>query len=249
MLEQELTSIGLNEKEAKIYLASLELGQSTVQSIAVKAAINRATTYFVIDGLMQRGLMSSFHKGKKQYFIAADPERLIEILEQEKEEIEKKKDAFKKIIPQLQSLNNKDKGRPVVRYYEGKDGIYAMVDEFLKVKKGTVYFAYSVDAVDKIFSSEDRIKWRDNRVKRDIDAKAIYTYKMGQLNDVPRSEGIKVPFEKFPITGDIAIYENKIRLASLGDRISGIIIEDEEIAKSLKAVFDLAWEAAQKYKK
>src|SRR6266702_4120523 len=144
MLEQELIAIGLNEKEAKVYLSALELGQSTVQQIAQKAAVNRATAYFIIDALMQRGLVSSFYKGKKQYFIASDPERLIEILEQKKENIEKKKENLKKLLPQLQSLNNKQGDKPLVRYYEGKEGIASMVDEVLKASTGTVYMAYSV---------------------------------------------------------------------------------------------------------
>lgn len=249
MLEQELISIGLNEKEAKIYLSSLELGQSTVQSIAVKAAINRATTYFVIDGLMQKGLVSSFHKGKKQYFIAADPESLLEILEQEKEGVEKKQENLKKFLPQLRSINNKQKKGPIVRYYEGKEGIAAMVDEFFNTEKVSVDMIYSVDAVNKVFTEKDRARWREKRVKKDIDTKVIYTFKEGELSNLPKSKSIKIPFEKFPITCDIAIYNDKIRLASLGDRLSGIIIEDKELAESLKAVFGLAWEAAEKYKK
>ena len=68
MLERELMEIGLNEKEVKVYLASLELGQSAVQAIANKSGVNRATTYFVIEGLTTKGLISSFHQGKKQFF-------------------------------------------------------------------------------------------------------------------------------------------------------------------------------------
>jgi sugar-specific transcriptional regulator TrmB len=249
MLEQELISIGLNEKEARIYLSSLELGQSTVQNIAIKSAINRATTYFIIDSLMQRGLMSSFHKGKKQYFIASDPDNLIEILEKEKENIENKKENLKKLLPQLQSLNNKQQNRPIVKYYEGKDGITAMVDEFLKTEKVSVNMAYSVNAVNNLFSEKERLRWRKNRIERDIDTKVLYTYKEGELPEIAKSNRIKIPFEKFPVTCDIAIYDNKIRLASLGKRLSGIIIEDEEIARSLKAIFDLAWEGAKQYKK
>ncbi|MBI4708813.1 MAG: hypothetical protein HY764_01255 [Candidatus Portnoybacteria bacterium] len=87
-----------------MYLASLELGQSTVQEIAKKAGINRPTSYFIIDGLIKKGLMSSFHKGKKQYFVAADPDNLEEILEKEKVNIDEKKKVLGKILPQLQSL-------------------------------------------------------------------------------------------------------------------------------------------------
>lgn len=248
MLERDLIEIGLNEKEAKIYLASLELGQSTVQDIAKKAGVNRATTYFVIEGLMKMGLMSSFHKGKKQYFVAADPDRLIEVLEQEKNTIEKRESSLKKLLPQLQSLNNKQKNRPVVRYFEGKEGIAAMVDEFLKTKELTINMAYSVDAVEKIFDEKERLKWRSKRLDRNIKTKVIYTYEKGTLPEIPNSDRRKVPLDKFPINCDIAIYGDKVRIASLGNRLTGIIIEDKEIASSLKAILDLAWEAADKYK-
>jgi HTH-type transcriptional regulator, sugar sensing transcriptional regulator len=247
MLEKELIEIGLNEKEAKVYLSCLELGQTTVQNIARKALINRATAYFIIDGLMQRGLMSSFHKGKKQYFIASDPERLIEILEQEKENIEKKKQDLQKLLPQLQSLNNKQQGRPVVKYYEGKEGIFAMVEEVSSPMKKTVRMAYSKDALGSVFSPSDLEKMRNKRKKHDVKTKVIYTYKDGFLESTPDGQRRKIPLDKFPITSDIAVYDDKIRLASFGKRLVGIIIEDEEMTKSMRAVLDLAWEAAEKY--
>ncbi|HEX8974113.1 MAG TPA: helix-turn-helix domain-containing protein [Patescibacteria group bacterium] len=250
MLERELIEIGLNEKEAKVYLSALELGQSAVQQIALKAGVNRATAYFVIDGLMQRGLMSSFHKGKKQYFIAADPEQLVEILEKEKEELEKKKDNLKKLLPQLKSLNNKQQGRPVVKYYEGKEGIKTMLDEFLKsASSGTSYMAYSVDAINKFFQDKEVASWRSTRAKKGIKTRSIYTYKEGVRESTPDSQRRKVPFDKFPIACDIAVYDDKVRIASLGDRLNGVIIEDKEIAASLKALLDLAWEGAEKYEK
>lgn len=249
MLEKDLQDIGLNEKEAKIYLASLELGQSTVQDIAKKAGVNRATTYFVIEALMKMGLMSSFHKGKKQYFVAADPDRLAEILEQEKNIIERREENLKKLLPQLESFQIKHKG-PVVKYYEGKDGIKSMLDEILKASsKETVNMAYSVDALNKFFSNEEMAKWRNERMKKKIKTKSIYTYKEGQRESTIDSQRRKIPIDKFPITSDIAVYDDKIRIASLSERLVGIIIEDKEIAKSIRAILDLAWEAAEKYQK
>jgi len=247
MLEKELQEIGLNEKEAKVYLASLELGQSTVQDIAKKAGVNRATAYFIIDALMKMGLMSSFHKGKKQYFVAADPDRLVEILEQEKNTIEKRKGNLQKLLPQLQSLT-KQTGKPVVKYYEGKEGIKSMVEEILKASiKEIVSMAYSVDEINKFFSQEEVNKWRIKRMQRNIKTRSIYTYKEGMRESTTDSQRRKVPFEKFPISCDIAVYDNKVRIASFSERLVGVIIEDKEIAKSLKAILDLAWEAAEKY--
>ena len=247
MLEKELQEIGLNEKEAKVYLASLELGQSTVQDIAQKAGINRPTTYFIIDNLMKRGLVSSFHQGKKQFFVAADPDKLIDIAEQEKQRIVKREGLLEKLLPQLRSINNKLTSKPVVKYYEGREGILTMLDEFITSKEGVASMAYSVDAVNKNFTQEERSSQRGKRIDRKIKTKVIYTYKDGVLKNTPDGERRKVPIDKFPISFDFAVYENKIRIASFGDRLVGIIIEDKEMADSFKALLDLAWEGAGKY--
>ncbi len=248
MLERDLIGIGLNKKEAKIYLASLELGQSTVQDIAKKSDINRATAYFVIETLMKSGLMSSFYKGKKQYFVAADPDRLMEVLEQEKNTIEKREESLKKLLPQLQSIKLKHKG-PVVKYYEGKEGIRTMIEELVKKSMGDVMMAYSVDAVNNIFSEKERKTSREKRIRKGLKTNVIYTYRDGVLENTPDGERRKIPTEKFPLTCDVAIYDDYIRIASLGEKLVGIVIEDKDITNSLRSVFKLAWEAAEKYQK
>lgn len=244
MLEKDLEDIGLNEKEAKLYIASLELGQSTVQEIAKKAGVNRATSYFVIEALMEMGLMSSFTKGKKQYFLASDPEKLVEIAEQEKDKIVKRTEKIKKILPQLQSHNNKKSDKPVVRYFEGKEGIMTMASEVIKSVSGQMNIAFSEDVLNNFFTEAERKKMREQRLDKSIQAKVIYTFKDGVLESKEKSEIRKVSFDKYPITCDVAVYDDKVRIASFQDRVVGIIIEDKEIARTLKAIMDLAWEAA-----
>ena len=59
---QDLQQIGLTEKEAKVYLAALELGEKAVQVIAQKAGVNRATTYFILESLIEKGLQRAINK-------------------------------------------------------------------------------------------------------------------------------------------------------------------------------------------
>ena len=84
MLEKELQQLGLSDKEAKTYLASLELGPVSVQEIAKKSGLKRPTVYFAIEQLIKMGLMSSFEKGKKRYFSAESPERLVSLITAQK---------------------------------------------------------------------------------------------------------------------------------------------------------------------
>lgn len=241
-LEKQLETIGLQEKEAKVYLATLELGQATVQQIATKADIKRPTTYFIIEGLMVRGLVASFIRGKRQYFVAENPERLLALLDEERQAIDSREERLKTFLPQLKSLNNRHLGKPVVKYYEGKEGIVAMVHEHTKRSSGqSLYAAYSRDAVEGGLGVDVLQKMREDRAKHKITARRIYTYSKGDMPGITAMEAHRLSEEEFPVTCDIAIYEDMVRVASFKDRMIGVVIEDKEIARSFRAIYDLAW--------
>ena len=129
-LEFKLKELGLAEKEAKVFLASLELGSSAVQEIAKKAEINRATTYVIIEKLMKKGLMSSVEKGKKTFFQTEDPKRLLKLLEEQEESLKRKEEEFKKYLPELETLFNIAEEKPKVRFFEGKEGLIAIREDY-----------------------------------------------------------------------------------------------------------------------
>ena len=104
MLDKELQKLGLSDKEAKVYLSSLELGPSPVQVIAQKAGVNRATTYVMIESLIGRGLMSSFEKGKKRFFTAESPDQLMTLLKKEEAEVGTKIKQLGDMIPELKMI-------------------------------------------------------------------------------------------------------------------------------------------------
>ena len=84
---EELMKYGLSEKEAKVYLALLKLGPSTVNDIAEKADLVRTTTYDVLKKLKEEGVVGSMNYNKIIYFEAAIPEKLIQILDERKKHI------------------------------------------------------------------------------------------------------------------------------------------------------------------
>lgn len=242
MIEKDLQEIGLQEKEAKVYLASLELGQATVQQIAAKADIKRPTTYFIIEGLMSRGLVSSFYQGKKQYFIAENPERLMEMLQRQKQEISLREERFKTLLPQLSSINNRHKDKPVVKYYEGKEGIVSMVSEHVKTSRGQeICSFYSRDAVESMVDSKELQQMVKDRLNQNIKARALYTWSKGELPAVSNTERVRLNEEELPINCDVAIFDDKVRIASFKDRVVGVVIEDKEIARAFKALYEMAW--------
>lgn len=249
-LIHELTNIGLSDKEAKVYLAALELSQASVQDIAKKSAVNRATTYVILDSLIQSGLVSTFAKAKKTFYVAESPEMIVSILEVQKKEIDEKQKHIKGLIPQLKSIYNRQENKPVVRFFEGKKGLLSMVEEQMASKDNLIRFIYSVDDVKRIFTDKERDLVYEDRIQKNSKSKAIYNFKKGVLPTKTKyDDRVKVDEKKYPMKSDIALFDNKVRLASLGKKLNGVIIEDEDIYQTLVSLFDLAWEAANRENK
>jgi HTH-type transcriptional regulator, sugar sensing transcriptional regulator len=241
---RELANLGLSEKEAKVYLAALELGKSPVQKISQKAGVNRATTYVIIEGMMKKGLMSSYHEDKKQFFFAEAPEKLKILFKDQELALKRKEEYLEKLLPELKALNVEKEGRPTVRYFEGKEGMRAMSEEFFLAKhKGEARMMYSFDLLSNVFSKDEIAGMRKKRQLRKVQVRSIINDEFNGLKS--DATNITIPFRKYPITSDIALFGDKVRIATQKGNLVGLIIENKEISDTLKIIFDLAWEYAK----
>ncbi|MFC1678389.1 TrmB family transcriptional regulator [Patescibacteria group bacterium] len=245
---RELEYLGLSEKEAKVYLAALELGKSPVQKIAQKAGVNRATTYVIIEGLMKKGLISSIQKDKKQLFNAEAPEKLNLLFREQVMAIQRKQEYLDKLLPDLRSLKASDKDKPSVRYFEGRDGMRVIAEEIFNTKHDDdVRMIYSYDLLLKMFTEEEIAEMRKKRQNKHIPAKIITNDDQNRLKT--DAEVLRILTKEYGICSDIAIYGNKTRMITQKSNPAGLIIENKEISKTLKILFDIAWEYLKLKKK
>jgi HTH-type transcriptional regulator, sugar sensing transcriptional regulator len=246
-LSKELQKIGLTEKESKVYLSVLELGEDSVQNIANKSKVNRATTYTILSSLVKKGLCSIYEKAGKTFYIANAPEFLTSLFELQKQEIEERKNSFEKLLPHLQTIHNRKGGKPTIKFFEGRQGLLKCMEEFLdgyEKSNEQVKMAYSKDLLDKLIDPIDRLKFRDIRIKYKVKSKVLYNFKDGKLKDTSDGKRKKVSDKKYPITADFAVYGDRVRIASMGKSVSAVLITDKEVAKTLKTIFELAWKGA-----
>jgi HTH-type transcriptional regulator, sugar sensing transcriptional regulator len=240
----ELKNIGLSDNEAKVYLAMLELGPAPVLEIAAKAGINRPTAYFQIETLKKMGLVSSQNKGNKQLFVAESPDQLEFIINRETKVIEQKKAELSKVLPELKTLYNLAEDKPIVRFFEGLDGLIKMQDEFLKSKPKEILAITSADDVFKVFPKQLET-YTPERVKRKIHSRGIYTSSKGDFLKATDKQMLRqtkyVKAEDLPFHADITIFGNSVAIASLRGKLSGTIIEDKGIADSFKSLFEFNW--------
>ncbi len=244
----ELKNVGLSDKEAKVYLAMLELGPASVLEIAAKAGINRPTAYVQIESLKKIGLVSSQTKGKKQLFIAESPSQLEHILDIRNKELEQQKQELRSILPELGTIFRLGDEKPLVRYFEGKEGLLRMQEEFLKIKTREILGIFSMDAVYNLFP-EHSDDYSARRIKKGIASKIIYTSEKGPTlaaNDTQTLRKAKfLSPQKMPFTADITVFDNSIAISSLKGKIGGTIITNTEVANSFKTLFQLVWNSLE----
>lgn len=244
MLEQ-LKYLGLSENEAKIYMAMLELGPSVMVEIAKKAQVNRPTAYVQIESLKKKGLVSTQVKMKKQLFIAESPDKLEILIDSELKTVENKKNELNNYLPELLSIFNTSGQRPNVKFFEGREGVLALLKEFLKTDATTIYGITSLDNVFEIFPEFENTYIR-KRVQKKIPSKTIYTSKKGPVlkesDESSLRESKYIEPDKLPLGIDVTIFKDKVAIIALKGKISGTLIEHKEVADSFRAIFELVWE-------
>jgi HTH-type transcriptional regulator, sugar sensing transcriptional regulator len=252
---QELKKIGLSDKEAKIYLTSLSRGPETAPNLAKLSNIVRPTAYVIIESLLKKGLMSSYDRDKKTYFTAESPEHLLSMVRIQIKDIEEKEREIKKLIPELNQLANIKGEKPKVRVFEGKEGLKAVIESILKSKTKQIYSFVPLDQMLELFPSKEHGELMASpRVQKNIKAKILYTSKKGQVYKIkdPQNlrEAIYIEEKRFPFKCGIDVYDNNLAFYSYKGAIMGVIIENEDMADTIKTLFEMIWEnETKKYSK
>jgi len=249
--ETQLKVLGFSEKEARVYLALIELGPSTTTEIARRAKINRTTGYDILESLASQGLVNLIGETKIQKFAAENPEKVIVHLENK---IRKEQDRLKQaraLLPELLSVYN-IKEKPKVRFYEGIDGLKEAFEDTLTAQGEILAYAVGADMF-RTLGHDYFQKYFEKRKVKGIKVRVIAPDDPGSravaMNDKKQlRESLLVPKDKFYFSVETNIYSNKIMVASWKEKFA-LIIESEEIANAQRKVFELAWLGAGQLQK
>jgi len=249
-----IEKLDLNQKQANIYFALLQMGTGRIQEIAKNTSLKRTTTYSILDGLVQRGFVSVLKKGGHREYFAEDPKKLPQLFEREIQEIKRKQTNITEALPELASIYNAHATKPKISFYEGIEGIKRVFNETLELKKGEEILAYaSAHDIHSFLGSDYVRNYLEQRVKKGIVQRAIAESSPEaiehQKNDRQELRKTRlVDKNKFPFSNEINIFRNKMIILSYKDLL-GVIIESAEIAKTQRAIFELAWLGAKEIEK
>ncbi len=242
---EALEKFGLSEKEAKIYITNLELGNSLAGEIAIKANLPRTLVYDILERLIGLGLSSYAIKNNKKYFKASDPEELLSILKE-------KTIAISKVLPNLKELEKKEGfKRPKIEVFEGKEGMKTVMDDILRSNvKEFLAYGSSRSSYEIIPAFIDN--WHKLRIKKKVIMKILYNNTKEAKEKVKKfKKTLKLTKYKFtPVNLEsptaTLIYADKVVLQSWTKEPFAVMIENKEMAENQKKYFEELWKIAKK---
>ncbi len=242
-----LNDLGLSPTETRVYLASMKLGPTSVQDIAKVAKLSRTATYDVIASLQERGLMSTFERGKKNYFSAEDPERAVAYFKNRVVDLGEKIETFTRSLSEIKMLSGGE--RPAVRFFEGREALHALFADLVSVQPKELLELSNIDAaysdLDPKVLLEARKALDETRVK-------IKMLHKGELrNPRPGAEYCRLLPEFGDFNGEIWIYENRVAFVQFTGKMMAVIIESKGFADMARTLFRAAWSlcSAQPFRK
>ncbi len=241
-LHHVLVNTGLTEKEANIYLALLELGEASILKLSRATKLNRASLYYIMEKMIERGLVTKLTKKSGDFFTPINPKLWFS---QEKTKVH----DLEKIIPELMGLQNKIGQRPQVSYFEGIENVKAIYADSLQAKTDILNYANSREV--RTYWPEYDEEYVKKRAKNKIWLRGIapdddYGRRVQNEDQNFYREIRLINKRKLDFNNEIMIYDHKIATITFAEEVFGVIIESREVSKTNRAIFEMAWNFAGK---
>jgi sugar-specific transcriptional regulator TrmB len=241
-----LESIGLDVKEAQLYLVGLSLGSAPASEYAKRSRLNRITSYNALEEMVQKGVFTMERKMRAKWYAPVAPEYL-------SIEARKNAESLERVLPELRSLQGAKHRSPHVRFFEGWEGVQNVYKDTLTASGELLNFANS--AVVRQYWPDYDEEYVEERVKRGIHLRGIApddaAGKKVHGEDKSHLREIRlVPAKEFDFQNEINIYDHKVAICSFDSGLQGnadmfgVIIESKEVAETQRQIFEMAWRYA-----
>ena len=238
-----LEEIGLTDKEIKIYIELLKLGEAGATRISSASGINRVTAYGILENLIKKGFVNQIIKDNKKNFFPISPEEIPKMLKQKQEKISE-------IVPELNSLLSIKGKRPSVTIYEGVKRVVELMDNVFSCKSGVLsYGNIKIPEKHHWFDTENL---RKRRLERGVKIRGI-------TNELPKHISKTKQWKKLnetrilkelnKITTWNYIFEDNVVMVSYEKELVGILIKNKEYSDTQRFVFEQLWKRARPVKK
>jgi sugar-specific transcriptional regulator TrmB len=235
---------GLSLKEAKVYVALLELGETTPLDISRHTQVKRPTVYVILEGLIAKGLVSHVKRGRGVRYRALDPENLYSTQEDALARLKGSLPAFSALMNQGSSASASE-----MRVFEGVAGLRQVMEDTL-TSKGEILCWVDLELVTRRYFKAYWPEYLRKRIRRKLRVRAIMVADQAAASFRSRDkeelrESVLIPKARFPLHGEMNIYNDKIALLSYDDPVA-VVIQNKAMANMQRSIFNLSFEFAKR---
>lgn len=252
-MTQYLEFLGLSETERKLYLSLLQTGPVSVEKLAKTVGIPRTSAYTAIKPLLDKELIIKVIKKGTSVVEAYPPQDIIpQFAEKKVQENNILLGGLSQMAKSLQQsyLQGRETGsdESQIRMYKGKFGVKKIYEEILKAKEQRSYV--DITKIEEVFP-ENFQKFRDGFV--DNPQMKMYEIHQNASTEKTKSylkfvhKGKNYFYKLLPEgvtlgTQDIIIYDNRVAIISFNKVISGVVMQNQDLYKTFKTLFDVMWQ-------
>lgn len=240
-----MQQLGLDEREAVVYLALLDLKEAPVARIIEKTGLHRELVYGALKRLEAQKLVIPSEQRKIRSYLAEDPRQFIA---KEQRDL-----ALARTV--LKSLAARYEQPPVsVRTFEGAAGYEEIQQDIQRsLNAHETYLVIGAAGAPWYVITQGFYKnYRRQCLKRGIRAKMItYENELPSLleYEVLGFAEVRVLPQKFAVPSSTKVYADKSILQVFGERPLAIMVQSKAIAASYRQHFSQLWKLARPVEK
>lgn len=241
-VKKALGGYGFEDKEIRVYLALLSLGEATATGIARVSKIKRTTVYLVLERLIEKGIVSQYKAKYGTHYTALKPKQLIKRFDDIRIE-------FEKIIPELEAIKKKEIHEPVTRLYKGKEGYIVIFNESLESDSHEKILYLGSARLQNEIVGEKYIaeKYIPTRLKKRIKLRQLmirdeFSQRL-KLRATEELREIRFLPEDFHVEANVLIFQDKVAFFSSKRELNCVVIQSQDIAVTERKKFNLLWDS------
>jgi sugar-specific transcriptional regulator TrmB len=243
-LLKNLVQLGLNYKEALVYMALLPLGQVGSSKIIQATGLHGQFVYQALTSLERRGLVVSVIKRGRKKFQANNPERLVRL-------IDHMKTVASESAEQLSQLRAETEEQQF-ELYQGREAYVAHEFELLERAEDSVTVYVIAGRGDQFqeLLGKDLSRYETIRNKKKV--RVRYVGSEGQRAELKEAQQKRANFEYKILPGaftglvNINVWPDVIGFNLFGTPVIAFTLKSRKVAESYRAFFESLWERAVK---
>jgi len=254
ILNDVLTEVGLDIKEAQIYTTLINNGPLTVAQIALKSKQKITNLYNILSNLEFLNLVKKETAGNTTRYSPNSPEEIEKLIKRKKAMLGHARLNFEIIKESLISSYTLIENKPLISNYEGVEGLIKVYEDINYTGDTLLLFRSQFEN-----QTEELGDVIDDQMIKQVKL-GIKTKVMGPpYEDKKAMEKIFEEYDKyrlveqrfitnaeFVLPAQIMIYGNKVAISTIKKDIITTLIDNKDIADTFRIIFGTIWDYSEK---